>query len=42
MRQHHLSYVDRAWVSPSVSAAPTVRLVQVTVKGKLRSWKQEL
>jgi hypothetical protein len=42
MRSHHLSYVDRAWVSPSALLSPTVRLVQVSVKGKVRCWKQEL
>jgi hypothetical protein len=41
MRLHHLTYVDRAWVSPSVYAAPTVRLVEITVKGKVRRWRQE-
>ncbi len=41
MRAHHLTYVDRAWVSRDVTLPPTVRLTEVTVKGKVRAWKQE-
>ena len=41
MKAHHLTSVDRAWVSRSVYDEPTVRLIQVVVKGKVRSWRQE-
>lgn len=41
MRKHHLSCVDRAWVSYSVKQPPTLRLAQVVVKGKFRHWKHE-
>lgn len=42
MKKHHLHNVDRAWVSRTVKEEPTVRLVQVFVRGKYRSWRQEL
>ena len=42
MKQNHLHNVDRAWVSRSASEPPTVRLAHVFVKGKVRSFKQEL
>jgi hypothetical protein len=39
MRRHHLTCVDRAWVSYSANEPPHVRLAQVVVKGKVRHWK---
>ena len=41
MRQHHLHCVYRAWAGPSAQEPPTVRLLEVTVKGKIRHWAQE-
>jgi hypothetical protein len=41
MRKYHLTAVDRAWVSHSALEPPTVRLIQVYVKGKVRSWRHE-
>jgi hypothetical protein len=41
MRRNHLIAVDRTWVSRSALEPPTVRLVEVYVKGKVRSWKHE-
>jgi hypothetical protein len=42
MRHYHLKSVDRAWISPSIHEAPTVKLFDVVVKGGVRSWKQEI
>lgn len=41
MKKERLTYVDRAWVSRSVYDEPTVRLLQVTVKGNKRIWRAE-
>lgn len=41
MRKHHLVEVYRAWVSRSAKETPTVRLLHVLVKGKVRRWQQE-
>jgi hypothetical protein len=41
MRKHHLTTVFRAWVSHSAKEAPTVRLINILVKGKVRRWQQE-
>jgi len=42
MRRHHLKSVDRAWISPSAHQPPTVKLFDVLVRGKIRSWRQEI
>ena len=42
MRCHHLSYASRAWIGHSAKEPPTLRLTQLVVKGKVRSWKVEV
>ena len=41
MRKQHLTEVYRAWASRSAKESPTVRLLHVLVKGKVRRWQQE-
>jgi hypothetical protein len=41
MRKLHLTEVPRAWVSYSAKEVPTVRLINIFVKGKIRRWQQE-
>jgi hypothetical protein len=41
MKAHHLSRVDRAWISCSAKEPPTLRLVDVLVQGKIRRWRHD-
>jgi hypothetical protein len=42
MRHYHLSYAARAWIGRSAKEPPTLRLLQLVVKGKVRAWKVEV
>jgi hypothetical protein len=42
MRCHHHSFASRAWIGRSANEPPTLRLTQLVVKGKVRSWKVEV
>lgn len=41
MKAHRLHAVARAYVSHTVSTEPTVRLIEVFVRGGVRRWRQE-
>ena len=41
MRKYHLFAVDRAWVGHTAKIPPTVRLINVYVKGSKRFWRGE-
>ena len=41
MRKHHFTTMDRGWVSYSAKEPPTVRLINIMVKGSVRRWQQE-
>jgi hypothetical protein len=41
MRKHRLTAVDRAWVHQNAYTPPTLRLIGVFIKGKIRSWRVE-